>query len=101
MPYLNRALAEEQLGVQSAAASQPEQAQQHYEAAIRVRFPGICLSASAADQASLHDGTDILLCLQDCRAAQSRDAKEFAAYFNEGNVQVYFVGSHQPAEHVN
>jgi hypothetical protein len=26
--------------------------------------------------------------VQDCRAAQSRDAKEFAAYFNEGNVQV-------------
>ena len=26
--------------------------------------------------------------LQDCREAQSRDAKEFAAYFNEGNVQV-------------
>jgi hypothetical protein len=26
--------------------------------------------------------------MQDCRDAQARDAKEFAAYFNEGNVQV-------------
>ncbi len=28
------------------------------------------------------------LVMQDCRDAQSRDGKEFAAFFNEGNVQV-------------
>ncbi len=28
------------------------------------------------------------LVMQDCKDAQSRDGKEFAAFFNEGNVQV-------------
>ena len=31
----------------------------------------------------------VLLLMQDCRDAQSRDSKEFAAFFNEGNVQVH------------
>lgn len=29
--------------------------------------------------------------MQDCRDAQSRDSKEFAAFFNEGNVQVHLL----------
>jgi hypothetical protein len=36
VPYLNRALAEEQLGVEADARSDAADAQQHYEAAIQV-----------------------------------------------------------------
>ena len=46
MPYLNRALAEEQLGVESQA---PKVAQMHYQNAIRVRmeYVSVCLLGPA------------------------------------------------------
>lgn len=37
VPYLNRAIAEEQLGVNAASAGRDEEAAQHYQAAIQVR----------------------------------------------------------------
>ena len=46
------------------------------------------MSACWVQLAAGEAGGDDPLKLQDCREAQSRDAKEFAAYFNEGNVQV-------------
>ncbi len=36
VPYLNRAIAEEQLGVNAAGAGRISEAEQHYEAAIQV-----------------------------------------------------------------
>lgn len=36
MPYLNRAIAEEQLGVNAASAGKPLEATEHYQAAIQV-----------------------------------------------------------------
>ncbi len=36
MPYLNRAIAEEQLGVNAASAGKNDEAAQHYQAAIQV-----------------------------------------------------------------
>ncbi|EIE21375.1 TPR-like protein [Coccomyxa subellipsoidea C-169] len=67
VPYLNRAIAEEQLGVNAASSGNQAEAERHYEAALR-----------------------------DCRDAQDRDSKEFAAFFNEGNVQVR-VGQYEAA----
>jgi tetratricopeptide (TPR) repeat protein len=57
VPYLNRAIARESLGVRLAEAGQPEAA-----------------AALWADA------------LADCDAAIARDPKEFAAHFNRGNV---------------
>ena len=89
VPYLNRALAEEQLGVEADARSERAAAQRHYEAAIQVRSPGADDSQySAPSTNGISEREDVpWFVIQDCRAAQSRDAKEFAAYFNEGNVQ--------------
>lgn len=36
VPYLNRAIAEEQLGVNAASSGNQEEAERHYQAAIRV-----------------------------------------------------------------
>ena len=36
--------------------------------------------------------------MQDCRDAQSRDSKEFAAFFNEGNVQVHLLHTRDERE---
>lgn len=90
VPYLNRALAEEQLGVEADARSDPADAQQHYEAAIQVcaRVQDLSLACTIYGREGPSEWS---LKVQDCRAAQSRDAKEFAAYFNEGNVQVMKV----------
>ena len=126
VPYLNRAIAEEQLGVNAASAGKIDEAAQHYQAAIQVaclaalgrstslslceRVPCLWLDNvvqpfscqldhsrrawfSFIDEA-LHPlrkaGHTSKWCVhvQDCRDAQSRDSKEFAAFFNEGNVQV-------------
>ncbi|KAK9811641.1 hypothetical protein WJX72_007483 [[Myrmecia] bisecta] len=59
VPLLNRALAEEQLGANAAELGQSADALQHYRQAI-----------------------------QDCQAAIQRDPKEFAAWFNKGNVEM-------------
>jgi len=126
VPYLNRAIAEEQLGVNAASAGKNDEAAQHYQAAIQVTCSaavGRATYLSLCDCVScswLHyvvqtfscplNHTRIALILfhryktaptskgwahfhiacisQDCRDAQSRDGKEFAAFFNEGNVQV-------------
>jgi hypothetical protein len=39
VPYLNRAIAEEQLGVNAASAGRDDEAAHHYQAAIQVCHP--------------------------------------------------------------
>lgn len=56
VPYLNRALAEEQMGVDADEQNQHQEAQEQYTGAV-----------------------------QDCDQAIARDPKEFAAWFNRGN----------------
>lgn len=56
VPYLNRALAEEQLGVDADEQGQHQLAQEQYAGAVK-----------------------------DCNLAIERDSKEFAAWFNKGN----------------
>lgn len=59
VPYLNRAIALEELGVHAEEAGQAGQARDRWQAA-----------------------------LADCEAAIARDPTEFAAWFNKGNVQL-------------
>lgn len=59
VPYLNRAIALEELGLQAAAEGRSGDAQERW-----------------------------LEALADCDSAIERDAKEFAAWFNKGNVQL-------------
>ncbi|KAK9834883.1 hypothetical protein WJX81_006337 [Elliptochloris bilobata] len=59
VPRLNRAIAEEQLGVEAAARGDIAAAERLYAAAV-----------------------------EDCEEAESLDPREFAAWFNQGNVQM-------------
>eukprot|EP00891_Asterochloris_glomerata_P007688 jgi/Astpho2/7688/Aster-x0780 len=59
VPFLNRALASEQLGVEAASSGRQQEAQQHYKRAVA-----------------------------DCQAAIDRDPKEAAAWFNKGNAEM-------------
>jgi hypothetical protein len=61
VPYLNRALAEEQLGVNAASSGNKAQADQHYQAALRVSLP----------TGFLHDDRRVTLSMVTCPSYSS------------------------------
>ena len=59
MPYLNRALAEEQMGVNAATSGNQSEAEQHYKAALRV-----CLVCEPHSYSSCLRFWSLCLCLE-------------------------------------